>query len=146
MTDELKPGSLLVKRTAELPEIVRAGGQVVAPGWKILPGVGARKVERELAEIRWHLFYVVDPSPREGGLGFDRDAAIRRALQKLIRRAQSQNLNALEITNISVRRFGPLFRAKVEVNFRHIGETAVLFEKRKDDIDFGQHSMTARAA
>lgn len=53
-------------------------------------------------------------------------------------------LNVIEITNVSVRRFGPFCWVKVEANFRHIGETPVLFEKRKQTA--GSEPQRAAAA
>jgi hypothetical protein len=146
VTDELKSGSVLIRTKGRLPQGFDAGGQMPVPGWKALPGIGAAEIEREFARIGWHLFFVVDPSPQESGLAFDRNGAILSALRRLVRRAERRQLNALEIRNISVRPFGPLNWARVEVNFRHIGETPVLFEKRKKETELGRHSMSARAA
>jgi hypothetical protein len=104
------------------------------------------QLERELEALGWHLFYVVDPSPKMSAFAFDRNRAITAALQELLGRAESRHLNAAEITNIRTRRFGPSYLATVKINFRHIGETPVLFEKRKRETGFRQHSMASRAA
>jgi GNAT superfamily N-acetyltransferase len=146
VTDELNSGSVLIRTEARLPQGFDAGGQMLVPGWEALPGIGAAEIERELARIGWHLFFVVDPSPQENGLAFDRNGAILRALRRLVRRAERRQLNALEIRNIAVRPFGPLNWARVEVNFRHIGETPVLFKKRKKETELGRHSIFARTA
>jgi hypothetical protein len=145
MTGELKPGSFLVHPDGKFPRLGPTRPAIV-PGWEIVSGIGAREVERELQSQGWHLFFVVDPRAHECGLGFDREAANRTALTRLVRRSESRRFNALEITKVSVRRLGPLWRARVEANFRHIGETPVLFEKRKHMTGSQpQRSMAAQA-
>jgi hypothetical protein len=69
------------------------------------------------------LFYVVDPLPKENGFGLDRESAVMHALGKLIGRAESRGLNALEVVAIAERHLRPMHRAKVEGIFRHVGDT-----------------------
>jgi len=42
----------------------------------------ALKIACVLAGTRWHLFYVVDPSPKKNGFAFDCDTAISRAIAR----------------------------------------------------------------
>lgn len=146
MLDELRSGSLVVRIGSELPPIVRLSKEVSGSGWRVLSGMDPSKVEYALKDIGWRLFYVVDPLSHATAFAFDRSRAIEKALRKMLRRAESQHLNAAEITNVRTRRVGPLYKATVEINFRHIGETPVLFEKRKHETGVGERSMAARAA
>jgi hypothetical protein len=120
MADELKSGSLLVHTSYELPVPLRVQGPEVVPEWRVLSGIDANKAERELKPLGWHFFYVVNAKPVARGMARDRDEAVRHAVARLAERAESERLNALEITDIYVRRYGFIHVAKVAVNFRHI--------------------------
>ena len=104
------------------------------------------KLEHDFGNTGWRFFYIVDPLSHATAVAFDRSTAMEKPLQKLLRRADSQGLNAVEITNIRTQRVGPLYFATVEINFRHIGEAPVLFEKRQHETGAGERSMAARAA
>lgn len=145
MTHELKSGSVLVRTNAELPESLNLEGDMIVPGWTALSCTTAASVERAIAQAGWHWFWVV-PSMTATAYARDCQGVLKRVLKKALQEAESQGLNAIEITELVVRKFWFIHRAKMAVNFRHIGETPVLFEKPKSNGNSAPSSMAASAA
>lgn len=61
-------------------------------------------MERWLSEAGWHFFFIV-PAISAGALSFDRNKALKKGLKKILTETEAKNFNALEIVEITTRRF-----------------------------------------
>ncbi len=104
LMDVLHPGAVVVRaRMIALPKVLRIDGYPFGY-WSILRAANALDLEEELKRAGWH-FFLMDPSVRTWGLGIDPSAALGRALGKAVSVVEGENLNALEIRDIRLRRF-----------------------------------------
>jgi hypothetical protein len=82
-------------------------------------------LERRLREAGWHFFFVV-PAITTAALAFDRSRALRKAQQHLIGKVEARNLNALQIAEVRIWRFWPLYYARIVAHPRHIRNSPFL--------------------
>ena len=66
------------------------------------------------------------PEIRRSALSSNRSKALRRALKKIVSTTEAQNFNALEIVEVTTRRFLGLHYAKVVAHPRHIKRSPFL--------------------
>lgn len=122
--EDIVVGSVLIKSGLRLPESVPLASRRYG-SWKILAGVDGFATERKLSEAGWNFFFVV-PEIRRSALSMNRNKALRRTLQKVVSTTEAQNFNALEIVEVTTRRFLGLHYATVVANPRHIKRSPFL--------------------
>ena len=119
----LHAGVVLMRSEVEFPESLMVQPELFMSRWSIkAPGL-----ERELRKFGWYLF-CIPPELRSGPLGFSRNGAIARALQKVLARTESEHFNACEITDVSSRRFRGVWRAVLSAQMRHLHEGIILLQ------------------
>ena len=123
-TEDIVAGSVLIKSSLRLPESVHFASRQYG-SWKILAGIDGFAAERKLSEAGWNFFFVV-PEIRRSALSSNRSKALRRALKKIVSTTEAQNFNALEIVEVTTRRFLGLHYAKVVAHARHIKRSPFL--------------------
>jgi hypothetical protein len=111
-TEDIGAGSVLIKSDAHF-ESNRYGS------WKLLTGLDGFAVERRLSEAGCHFFFVV-PRITIGALSSSRNGAIRRGLKKVLAIIEEQNFNALEIVEITTKRFLGVDYARVVAHPRQV--------------------------
>jgi hypothetical protein len=121
---DLQPGSVLIKANVRLPESMQFESRQYG-AWKLLIGANGFSVERELSKAGWHFFFMV-PEIRVGALSFNRAAALRKAFKKLRMAADTQNVNGLEIAEITTKRFLGLDSITIVAHPRHIEDSTFL--------------------
>lgn len=117
-TEELRAGSVLLHPDVRLPKSVHFALKEYG-SWKILTGVNGFAVERRLSEVGWHFFFIV-PAISAGALSSDRNKALRKGLKKILTETEAQNFNALEIVEITTKRFLGLCYVKVVAHPRQV--------------------------
>jgi hypothetical protein len=121
---DLRAGSVLIKSDTCLPKSVYFESEQYGP-WKVLPGVDGLTVEGALSEAGWHLFFMV-PEIRLGAVSLNPNKALRTALKKLFTAVEAKNFNALEIVEITAKRFLGLNYVTVVAHPRHIKKSPFL--------------------
>ena len=122
--EDIVAGSVLIKSKLRLPESVPFAPKQYG-SWRLLAGADGFAVERKLSEAGSNFFFLV-PELRRSALSSNRSKALRRALKKIVSTTEAQNFNALEIVEVTTRRFLGLHYAKVVANPRHIKRSPFL--------------------
>ena len=121
---DIVAGSVLIKSRLRLPESVRFAPKHYG-SWKLLAGVDGFAAERKLSEAGWNFFFLV-PEIRRSALSSNHNKALKRALKKIVSTTEAQNFNALEIVEVTTRRFLGLHYTKVVGHPRHIKRSPLL--------------------
>jgi hypothetical protein len=114
---DIRAGIVLIKSDARLPKSVRFEFKHYGH-WKLLAGVDGFSVDRALSEAGWHFFFMV-PEIRAAAVSSTRRGAVRKALKKATVGIEAQNFNALEIAEITLKRFLGLHYVTVVAHPRH---------------------------
>jgi hypothetical protein len=117
-TEDVRAGSVLIKSNVCLPESLHFESKRYG-SWKLLTEWNGSAVEGELSETGWHFFFMV-PGIRVSALSSDRNKALRKGLKKALATTESQNFNALEIVEITTKRFLGLYCVRVVAHPRHV--------------------------
>jgi hypothetical protein len=123
-TTDLRAGSVLINSGTRLPESVYFESKQFG-SWKILTEVDGFAVERRLSETGWHFFFMV-PEIRLGAMSSNLNKALRAALKKVFSAVEVQNFNALEIVEITTKRFLGLRYVTIVAHPRHIKKSPLL--------------------
>jgi hypothetical protein len=121
---DLRAGSALMKSDTRLPKSVYFESEQYG-SWKVLRGMDGFKVERALFEAGWHFFFMV-PEISLGAVSLNPNKALRTALKKLFAAVEAKNFNALEIVEITAKRFLGLNYVTVVAHPRHIKKSPFL--------------------
>jgi hypothetical protein len=115
---DFRAGSVLIKSDARLPEAVPFASKQYGR-WKVLTDADGFAVERTLSRVGWHFFFVV-PEISFSALSFHPGKALRAALKTVFAAVETQGLNALEIVEITPKRFLGVNYVRVVAQPRHI--------------------------
>ena len=120
---------VLVRRDTFLPETIKAEVQLVPGEWNLVSPLSPAELDKDLYRAGWQFFYI-PPEIRAGALGFNRKHALERALKKLIVKADTARLNAVQITRIEAKRFLGIHYASISAYLRHIQKSLILSPAR----------------
>ena len=127
---DLHASSVLIKSDACLPEAVSFESKQYGR-WKVLTEDDGFAVERTLSSVGWHFFFVV-PEISFSALSVHPGKALRAALKKVFSAVEAQDLNALEIVEITRKSFLGLNYVRVEAQPRHIKGSPFLRDLEPD--------------
>ena len=118
MTDGITAGSILIEQGAHLPNSLLLQSESDSNGWAAVKSARST-FEKELQEAGWTYFFMAGEI-KATVCGFDRQAALRAALQRLITRVKSQHCNSIEITRVTINSFLKVPYVSVSAHPRHL--------------------------
>ena len=118
MTDGITAGSILIEQGAHLPKSLLLQSESESNGWAAVK-TARSTFEKELQEAGWTYFFMAGEI-KTTVFGFDRQAALRAALQRLITRVKSQHCNSIEITRVTINSFLKVPYVSVSAHPRHL--------------------------
>lgn len=119
-TQAIRPGVILVKKSALLPEPLHLESDSTEFGWaQVANNLDGCRLEKSLATVGWTLFYMAG-AIKATAFGVERQRMIHAALKRLIAMARLQKCNCLEIDDISTHSFCGLRYVNVSAHSRHI--------------------------
>jgi hypothetical protein len=119
---ENKPAStIFIRENTRLPASVTLESETFLPGWRSIKNLDGRELGRKIENARWNYFYLAG-AMKATVLGRNGRATLRRAVQRVLAKKQSQNHNSLEISKIISKRFLGVPYLTVSAHFRHIQE------------------------
>lgn len=121
---DILAGSVLVKSGTHLPESACFDSKQYGQ-WKLLAGVDGFAVERTVSGAGWHFFFMA-PENRAAAVSSTRHDAVRKALKKVTAAIEAQDFNALEIVEITTKRFLGVYYGKVVAHARHVEHSPFL--------------------
>jgi len=142
--DTIKPGTILIKEGALLPETMRFESESCLPGWRLVKDLDGCGLDRKIREAGWTFFRVAGQLGATV-FGLDEQKTARRALEQILANLESAESNSLEIMRVASEastRFLGVRYVTVSAQSRHIQESAPLF-RTKDPVRDRARSMVA---
>jgi len=130
--DTIKPGTILIKEGALLPETMRFESESCLPGWRLVKDLDGCGLDRKIREAGWTFFRVAGQLGATV-FGLDEQKTARRALEQILANLESAELNCLEIMRVASepsKRFLGVRYVTVSAQSRHIQASAPLFRAR----------------
>ena len=118
MPDGITAGSILIEQGAHLPKSLLLQSESDSNGWGAVK-TARSTFEKELQETGWTCFFMAGEI-KTTVFGFDRQAALRAALQRLITRVKSQHCNSIEIAQVTSNSFLKVPCVSVSAHPRHL--------------------------
>jgi hypothetical protein len=118
MPDGITAGRILIEQGAHLPNSLLLQSESDSNGWAAVK-TARSTFEKELQEAGWTYFFMAGEI-KTTVFGFDRQAALRAALQRLITRVKSQHCNSIEITRVTINSFLKVPYVSVSAHPRHL--------------------------
>jgi hypothetical protein len=119
---ENKPApTIFIRENTRLPAGVTLESATFLPGWRSVQNLNGRELGRKSETAVWNYFYLAGPL-KATVLGRESLATLRKAVQRVLAKKQSQNYNSLEITKIISKRFLGVPYLTISAHSRHIQE------------------------
>src|SRR2546428_2208201 len=118
MTDTITAGSILVEEGIHLPKSLLLQSEPDSNGWAAVKDARSA-FEKTIQEAGWTFFFMAGEI-KTTVFGFDKQRALRTALQRLIADVKSQNCNSIEITQVTGKSFLNLPYVSVFAHARHL--------------------------
>ncbi len=145
MPDTIKPGTILIKEGALLPETMRFESESCLPGWRLVKDLDGCGLDRKIREAGWTFFRVAGQLGATV-FGLDEQKTARRALEQILANLDSAESNSLEIMRVASEastRFLGVRYVTVSAQSRHIQESAPFFRAKDLPVRDRARSMVA---
>jgi hypothetical protein len=141
MAEKIKTGTVLIKDGALLPDALQFETEPCAKGWRLVKNLDACALGQKVRETGW-IFFCVAGQIKRSIVGFDGQAAARRAVKRILTNLKLDKFNGLEITQIEMKRFLGLPYVTVCAHSRHIQENVFLL-RANDHQDWDQAKLAS---
>ena len=109
-----------------IPQSLRVETELYSHGWEIIKNSDADALDRDIRRADWNFFFLA--GIQATALGYWREKTIRRAMERVLAKAERSKFNCLEITKISAKQFLGLPHVHVSAHSRHIQKSPFLQE------------------
>ena len=116
---------LILREGTALPEGIALLTKPLLPGWQLVQEPQPFELERAVRPKGWHLFFLAG-NVEATGIARNQDAALNRALKKLVAGASADRLNAIQIARVKMSVFLGLWKVRVTATLRHLQKGPVL--------------------
>src|SRR5512140_1096861 len=104
MSNPVGKGTILIKDSADLPEILRHESTSYSNGWRVFRNLDRYGLDRCVSQARWNLFFMAG-SITASAIGRDEEKTTHRAIRNLTKDPELRACNCIEISRVSVRNF-----------------------------------------
>jgi hypothetical protein len=108
-----------------IPQPLRVETELYSHGWEIIKNSDAEAVDRDIRRADWNFFFLAG-SIQATALGYWRERTVRRAMERVLAKAERSKFNCLEITKISAKQFLGFPYLHVSAHSRHIQKSPFL--------------------
>jgi hypothetical protein len=127
LSGTIKAGTIMMKVGTIIPQSLRVETELYSHGWEIIKNSDAEAVDRDIRRADWNLFFLA-ASIQATALGCWGEKTIRRAIERVLAKAEPSKLNCLEITEVSAKQFLGFPYVHVSAHSRHIQKSPFLQE------------------
>jgi hypothetical protein len=127
LSGTIKAGTIMMKAGTIIPQSLRVETELYLHGWEIIKNSGADAVDRDIRRADWNFFFLA-ASIHATALGYWGERTVRRAMERVLAKAEPSKLNCLEITEVSTRQFLGFLYVHVSAHSRHIQKSPFLQE------------------
>ena len=121
----MKAGTIIMKVGTIIPQSLRVETELYSHGWEIFKNADA--VDRDIRRAEWSFFFLA-ASIQATALGYWGERTVRRAMERVLAKAEPSKFNCLEITEASTRQFLGFPYVHVSAHSRHIQKSPFLQE------------------
>jgi len=121
----MKAGTIIMKVGTIIPQSLRVETELYSHGWEIFKNADA--VDRDIRRAEWSFFFLA-ASIQATALGYWGERTVRRAMERVLAKAERSKFNCLEITEISAKQFLGFPYVHVSAHSRHIQKSPFLQE------------------
>jgi hypothetical protein len=125
MSGPIKARAILMKVGTILPQSLRVETELYSHGWEIIKNSDADALDRDIRRADWNFFFLAG-SIQATALGYWRERTVRRAMERVLAKAEPSKFNCLEITEVSARQFLGFPYVHVSAHSRHIRKSPFL--------------------
>ena len=116
--DVIKSGTILIDEGAALPKTLLHQSSPYSSGWTVMTS-SRSEFEKDINLAGWTFFFLAG-SIQATVFGFDKQKAVRTAVDRIITNVKAQDCNCLEITQVKMKSFLGLPYACVSAHSRHV--------------------------
>ena len=116
-----------MKKVRLPPSSLKFESEPYSNGWRSVKNLNGCELDRRA--LGWNLFSLAQI--KASVVGFNRERAVRRAVKRVLAKVTSDDLNALEIGQVAVKRFLGLTYVAVSAYARHLQESMFLLHDKR---------------
>jgi len=121
--DIIKSGTILIDEGATLPKAFSLQSAPYSSGWTVVTS-SRSEFEKDINLAGWTFFFLAG-NIEATVFGFDKQKAVRTAVDRIITDVKAQDCNCLEITQVTMKSFLGLPYACVSAHSRHVQGSSV---------------------
>ena len=125
MSDTIKAGTIMMKAGTIIPQSLRVETEPYSHGWEIIKNSDADAVDRDIRRADWNFFFLAG-NIQATALGYWGERTVRRAMERVVAKAEPSKFNCLEITEVSAKQFLGFPYVHVSAHSRHIQKSPFL--------------------
>ena len=110
-----------------LPQSLRVETELYSQGWEIIKNSDADTVDRDIRRADWNFFFLA-ANIQATALGYWGERTVRRAMERVVAKAEPSKFNCLEITEVSAKQFLGFPYVHVSAHSRHIQKSPFIQE------------------
>ena len=127
MLGTIKAGTIMMKAGTLIPQSLRVETELYSHGWEIIKNSHGDAVDRDIRRADWNFFFL-PANIQATALGYWGESTVRRAMERVLAKAEPSKFNCLEITEISANQFLGFPYVHVSAHSRHIQKSPFLQE------------------
>jgi hypothetical protein len=108
-----------------IPQSLRVETEPYAHGWGIIKNSDAEALDRGIRRADWNFFFLA-ASIQATALGYWGERTVRRAMERVMAKAEPSKFNCLEITEVSAKQSLGFTYVHVSAHSRHIQKSPFL--------------------
>jgi hypothetical protein len=94
----------MMKAGTIIPQSLRVETELYSQGWEIIKNSDTDTVDRDIRRADWNFFFLA-ARIQATALGYWGEKTVRRAMERVLAKAEPSKFNCLEITEISAKQF-----------------------------------------
>lgn len=116
--DLIKAGTILIENGTLLPRSLVLASEPYSTGWTTVSNLQSH-FERDISQAGWTFFFLAGEA-HATVFGFNAEATVRTAVERLIKNAKRLNCNCVQIGQVTMKSFLGLLFVNVSAHSRHI--------------------------
>jgi len=129
MADQINIGTIFLEEGTPFPSSLKFESEPYSNGWRSLKNLNGYELDRRLRAVGWNLFKLAQV--KASVFGVNREKAVRRAVKRVLAKVTQDDFNALEISQVAVKRFLGLPYVTVSAYARHLQESMFLLDDKR---------------
>lgn len=129
MADQMNIGTIFIEEGTPSPSSLKFESEPYSNGWRLVKNLNGCELDRRLRAVGWNLFSLAQI--KASVFDFNRERAVRRAVKRVLAKVTSDDFNALEISQVAVKRFLGLTYVAVSAYARHLQESMFLLHNKR---------------